>query len=179
MVILNISFPDIDGMTTLQAARRLQPVPIMALSDSADMAGKVRALHMGADDYLTKPFDMEELSARVHARLRRCYELTPQAPRPYAISENNVLLIKPETRQALLNGRPLNLTYREYELLSLLVQHPERIFTFEQLYEQVWNGLYMGSKNSVVCEVKRLRKKLGDADLIESVREVGYRFKKT
>lgn len=75
-------------------------------------------------------------------------------------------------------GRPLRLTYWEYELLSLLANHPERVFTFEQLYEQVWDEPYMDSKNSVVCEVQRLSKKLGDTGLIENVREVGYRFKK-
>lgn len=88
------------------------------------------------------------------------------------------LMMKRDTRQALISGRPLELTYREYELLNLFMSHPERVFTFEQLYEQVWAEPYMGNKNSVVCEMKRLRKKLGDTDPIEAVREVGYRFKK-
>lgn len=87
-------------------------------------------------------------------------------------------MMKRDTRQALISGRPLELTYREYELLNLFMSHPERVFTFEQLYEQVWAEPYMGNKNSVVCEMKRLRKKLGDTDPIEAVREVGYRFKK-
>lgn len=87
-------------------------------------------------------------------------------------------MIQRENRQALLSGRSLPLTYREFELISLLVFNPERVFTYGQLYEQVWAEEYLGNKDSVICEVKRLRKKLGDTDLIESIREVGYRFKK-
>lgn len=177
LVILNICFPETDGMELLKTMRKLKPMPILLLSTSAALDDKVRAFQIGADDYLTKPFATEECLARAYALLRRFTELNPLHSRAYSIAAQGDLVIKPGKRQALLNGRPLRLTYREYELLSLFASHPERVFTFEQLYEQVWAEPYIGSKNSVVCEVQRLRKKLGGTGLIENVREVGYRFK--
>lgn len=178
IVICNVCFSETDGMEVLKTLRRMKPMPILLLSTSAALADKVQALETGADDYLAKPFETEECLARVYALLRRFTELNPLQSRAYSIAAQDGLVIKPESRQALLNGRLLRLTYREYELLSLLAGHPERVFTFEQLYEQVWAEPYMDSKNSVVCEVQRLRKKLGDTGLIQNVREVGYRFKK-
>ena len=151
---------------------------ILILSTSSALADKLQAFKTGADDYLTKPFETEECLARVYALLRRFHELNPLKTRAYSIVAHGDLMMKRDTRQALISGRPLELTYREYELLNLFMSHPERVFTFEQLYEQVWAEPYMGNKNSVVCEMKRLRKKLGDTDPIEAVREVGYRFKK-
>lgn len=178
LVILNVCFPEMDGMELLKALRELRPMPILILSTSAALADKLQAFQTGADDYLTKPFETEECLARVYALLRRFHELNSLKTRAYSVVAHGGLVIKRDTRQALLSGRPLELTYREYELLNLFISHTERVFTFEQLYEQVWAEPYMGNKNSVVCEMKRLRKKLGDTDPIEAVREVGYRFKK-
>lgn len=178
VVILNICFPEIDGMELLRTLRCMKPMPILLLSTSSVLADKIQALETGADDFLTKPFETEECLARIYALLRRFTELNPLKSRAYTIAAQGDLVIQRENRQALLNGRPLRLTYREYELLSLLVFNPNQVFTYEQLYEQVWAEEYFCNKNSVICEVKRLRKKLGDTILIESVREVGYRFKK-
>lgn len=178
LVVLNASFPEMDGMELLKTLRGLKPMPILILSTSAALADKLEAFKIGADDYLTKPFETEECLARVYALLRRFHELNPLKTRVYSVVVHGGLVIKRNTRQALINGLPLELTYREYELLTLFLSHKEQVFTFEQLYEMVWAEPYMGNKNSVVCEMKRLRKKLGDADPIEAVREVGYRFKK-
>lgn len=178
LVILNICFPETDGMELLKTMRKLKPMPILLLSTSAALDDKVQAFQIGADDYLIKPFQTEECLARAYALLRRFCELNPLKTRAYSIVARGDLVLHRETRQALVNGRSLHLSYREFELLSLLIFHPEQVFTFEQIYEQVWAEPYIGSKNSVVCEVKRLRKKLGRADLIENVREVGYRIKK-
>ena len=178
LVILNVCFPEMDDMEVLKTLRGLKPMPILILSTSSALAEQLQAFKTGADDYLTKPFETEECLARVYALLRRFHELNPLKTRAYSIVAHGDLMMKRDTRQALISGRPLELTYREYELLNLFMSHPERVFTFEQLYEQVWAEPYMGNKNSVVCEMKRLRKKLGDTDPIEAVREVGYRFKK-
>ena len=177
LVILNICFPETDGMELLKTLRGLKPMPILLLSTSAALADKVLAYQTGADDYMTKPFVTEECLAHVYALLRRFCELNPLKSRAYSIVAHGDLVIRQDTRQALISGRPLELTYREYELLNLFLGHKEQVFTFEQLYEMVWAEPYMGNKNSVVCEVKRLRKKLGDTDPIEAVREVGYRMK--
>lgn len=178
LVVLNASFPETDGMQLLKTLRGLKPMPILILSTSAALTDKLEAFKTGADDYLTKPFETEECLARVYAHLRRFHDLNPLKTRAYSIVSHGDLVIKRDTRQALISGRPLELTYREYELLNLFLSHKEQVFTFEQLYEMVWAEPYMGNKNSVVCEMKRLRKKLGETAPIEAVREVGYRFKK-
>lgn len=177
LVILNACFPETDGMTLLKTLRRLKPMPILILSTSAALADKLEAFKTGADDYLIKPFETEECLARVYALLRRFCELNPLKTRAYSIVAYGDLVIKRDTRQVLISGWPLKLTYREYELLNLLLSHKDQVFTFEQLYEMVWAEPYIDNKNSVVCEVKRLRKKLGGTDPIEAVREVGYRVK--
>lgn len=178
LVILNVCFPEMDGMELLKALRELKPMPILILSTSSALADKLEAFKTGADDYLTKPFENEECLARIYALLRRFHELNPLKTRAYSIVAHGDLVMKRDTRQALISGRPLELTYREYELLGLFLDHKQQVFTFEQFYEMVWAEPYMGNKNSVVCEMKRLRKKLGDTDPIEAVQEVGYRFKK-
>lgn len=176
-VILNISFPESDGMELLRTLRQLTPMPIMLLSTSADLADKVQAFQLGADDYLTKPFETEECLARVYAMLRRITVLNHVKTRAYAIVSYNDLVIKQENRQVFLCGKPLDLTRREYDLLCLFATHPGRVYTFEQIYEQLWPDEYLDGKNSVVCQVRRLRKKLTGTDFIENVRDVGFRFK--
>ena len=136
----------------LKTLRGLRPMPIPTLSTSA-LADKLQTVQIMADDFPTKPFETEECLARVYALLRRFHELNPLKTRAYSIVAHGDLMMKRDTRQALISGRPLELTYREYELLNLFMSHPERVFTFEQLYEQVWDEPYMDSKNSVVCEV--------------------------
>lgn len=177
LVILSISFPETDGMELLQTMRRLKAMPILLLSTSAALDDKVRAFQLGADDYLTKPFQIEECLARAYAMLRRFTDLNILKTRAYSIVAYNDLIIHQEGRQVLLCGKSLDLTRREYDLLYLFASHPGRVYTFEQLYEQLWPDEYLNSKNTVVCQVQRLRKKLTGTDFIEAVREVGFRFK--
>lgn len=177
LVILSISFPETDGMELLHTMRQLKAMPILLLSTSAALDDKVRAFKLGADDYLTKPFEIEECLARAYAMLRRFTEPNSLKTRAYSFVAYNNLLIRQEGRQVLLCGTPLDLTRREYDLLCLFATHPGRVYTFEQLYEQLWPDEYLDGKNSVVCQVRRLRKKLTGTDFIENVRDVGFRFK--
>lgn len=177
LVILSISFPETDGMELLRTMRQLKSMPILLLSTSTELNDKVRAFRLGADDYLTKPFETEECLARAYAMLRRFTELNHTQTRAYSIVVYNDLVINQEGRQVLLSGNPLHLTRREYDILCLLAAHPGRVYTFEQLYELAWPDEYLNAKNTVVCQVQRLRKKLTGTNFIEAVREVGYRFK--
>lgn len=177
LVILNVSFPETDGMRVLQTLRDMKPMPILLLSASASLDDKVMALRAGADDYLVKPFVLEEFLARCEAMMRRFTLLNVHKTQAITVVECGDLMIEVETRQVFLNGRPLNLTRREFDLLSLLAFHPGRIFTFEQLYEQCWQQDYIGGQNSVMCQVKRLRQKLGGQGCIETIRGIGYRFR--
>lgn len=109
--------------------------------------------------------------------LRRITVLNHVKTRAYAIVPYKDLVIKQENCQVFLCGKPLDLMRREYDLLCLLATHPGRVYTFEQIYEQLWPDEYLDGKNSVVCQVRRLRKKLTGTDFIENVHDVGFRIK--
>lgn len=178
LVILNTSIPEIDGLELLKAIRQFQNMPILLLSASGDLSEKIEALHSGADAYLAKPLEPEELFAHIHALVRRYTDdLKHKNTRSYILMPFHNLTIHTDKRQAFLEGRRLDLTRREFDTLVLFAKHPEQVFTFEQLYEALWADEYINDKNSVKCHVKRLRKKLGGTDFIESVRDIGYRLK--
>lgn len=178
LVILNTSIPEIDGLELLKAIRQFQSMPILLLSTSGDLNEKIQALYSGADAYLTKPLEPEELFAHIHALVRRYTgDLQHQNTRSYVLMPFHNLVIHMDKRQAFLEGQPLNLTRREFDTLALFAKHPEQVFTFEQLYEYLWADEYFNDKNSVKCHFKRLRKKLNGMDFIESVRDIGYRMK--
>lgn len=177
-VILNISFPQEDGLMILRTMRTMDTVPILVLSATPDTENKIKALRHGADDYMVKPFDTEECLARVEAMLRRYTVLAPKGKRYFALAAHDDLVVDKEHRLALLNGKHLQLSKKEFDLLSLFVFNQNKVYTFEQLYEMFWSDIwYPDSKNSVICQIKRLRRKLGGADYIETIRQVGYRFK--
>lgn len=177
-VVLDVSFSQTDGLEILRTMRKMDTVPILVLSSTRDVTHKVTALRHGADDFLVKPFHTEECLARVDAMLRRYTLLNHKSRHLFALASYDDLVVDKEHRMAVLNGNVLRLLRREFDLLSLLAFNPGKVFTFEQLYEILWHDpCFADSKNSVVCEIKRLRRKLGGADHIETVRQVGYRFK--
>lgn len=177
LVILNLAFPETDGMRVLQTIRDMKPMPILLLSTSAALDDKVTALRAGADDYVVKPFVLEEFLARCEAMMRRYTMFSVHKTQSFTVVECGDLVIGLETRQVFLNGRPVNLTRREFDILRLLALSPGQIFTFEQLYEQCWQQDYIGGQNSVMCQMKRLRQKLNGQDCIETIRGIGYRFR--
>lgn len=178
LVILSVSIPEADGFELLRAIRQLQNVPILLLSTTGDLNEKIEALHSGADAYLTKPLEPEEVFAYIHALVRRyTSDLKHRNTRSYLLMPFDNLVIHMDKRQVLLDGQLLDLTRREFDTLALFARHPEQVFTFEQLYEYLWADAYEGDKNGVKYQIKRLRKKLGGADYIESVHGVGYRLK--
>lgn len=178
LVILNASIPETDGFKLLQTIRQLQNMPILLLSASGDLNEKIEALYSGADAYLAKPLEPEELFAHIHALVRRyTADLKNQNTRSYLFMPYHNLAIFVDKRQVLLDGKALDLTRREFDTLVLFAKHPEQVFTFEQIYEYLWADIYEGDKNGVKYQIKRLRKKLAGTDYIESVHGVGYRLK--
>lgn len=178
LVILNTSIPEADGLELLKTIRQLHNVPILLLSTAGNLNEKIEALYSGADAYLAKPLEPEELFAHIHALIRRyTRDLQHKNTRSYILVPYHNLTIHMDKRQVFLAGRPLELTRREFDTLTLFAKHPEQVFTFEQIYEHLWSDSYEGDKNSVKYQIKRLRKKLAGADYIESVHGVGYRFR--
>lgn len=186
LIILDVMLP---GMNGLEVCRELQQdpatrfIPVIILSARAEELDRVLGLEMGADDYIVKPFSPRELVARVKARLRRFSQGEKREER--ALTEKNLefgtLLIDEEKYAVYLSGVKQDLTPKEFELLRFLARHRGKVFTREQLLEQVWGYDYPGDSRTVDVHIRHIRQKLesekGVPQLIETVRGVGYRFK--
>lgn len=174
VIILDIMLPGMDGLEVLSQVRRDSAVYVIMLTAKTEETDKIVGLSMGADDYLTKPFSPRELSARVKAALRRL-NLTDQQSSRNVLSFQG-LEIDFGSRKVLVNGREIDLTAMEFDLLAALAQYPGLVLTREQLLEKVWGHDYFGELRVVDVHIGHIRQKLGDDQFISTVRGVGYRF---
>ncbi len=175
VVVLDIMLPGRDGLSVLRQLReKKNAVPVLLLTARTAMDERVEGLNLGADDYLTKPFYVEELIARLHALGRRSTGQT------LTVLQTGELVVNLVTREVTHAGKDIRLTSREFELLEYLMRSPGRVFTRTQILEHVWSYDFDPNTNLVDVHIQRLRKKLGAAgdSLIETIRGVGYRFKK-
>lgn len=168
LCLLDIMLPKVDGYELLDYAKSMD-LPVIFLTAKGRTQDKVKGLRAGADDYITKPFDVLELLARVESVLRR-YEKTETS------MDVMDLHIDIASRTVTKNGVPLRLTYKEFDLLLLFVRNPGVALYREVIYEHVWESSYMGDSRTVDLHVQRLRKKAGLDRQIEAVYKVGYRF---
>ncbi len=179
LVILDIMLPYVDGLEVCRQIRRESSVPIIMLTAKGGELERVVGLEIGADDYVTKPFSPRELVARVRAILRRT--ASEAAPAQQGPLRGGALALDPATHEVSLNGRPVDLTAKEFELLRLLLSHPNRVFTRDFLLEHIWGYDYYGSTRTVDMHISRLREKIEDdpasPTYIVTVRGVGYKFK--
>ena len=182
LVILDWGLPGLSGLEVLRRMRQTASTPVLMLTARDEEADRVLGLEVGADDYLTKPFSMRELLARVRALLRRT-ELDRQAassagpPAGEKPLVSGALRLDPQAHQASLAGQPLRLTRTEFLLLQLLLQYAGRTFTRNDLLDAVWGQDYVEGDRAVDSAVLRLRKKLGPAgNSLETVWGVGYRW---
>jgi DNA-binding response OmpR family regulator len=181
VVILDWGLPGLSGLEVLRRLRQMAPTPVLMLTARDEEADRVLGLEVGADDYLTKPFSMRELLARVRALLRRTeldrQALSPDSPAATAPLRSGHLQLDPQAHQATLADRPLHLTRTEFLLLQLLLQHAGRAFSRNDLLDAVWGQDYVEGDRAVDSAVLRLRKKLGAAgEALETVWGVGYRW---
>lgn len=177
LIILEISLSEMDGAELIQSIRKRSTMPVLVLSYDGSICHMKKAFDSGADDFLVKPFITEECLLRAHALIRRYLEINPNATRSYTIVEFDDLTINPEYRKVFLGGQEVSLTSKEFSILTLLVSNPDRVYTYEQIFEIVWKDVYIGDKRRVIGHVHELRKKLDGADSIKSIRDVGYQFK--
>lgn len=173
VVVLDIGMPGLDGFDVLRRLRGDSDVPIIMLTARDEVADKVAALGLGADDYVAKPFAFDELVARVWAVLRR-RGATP--PGPVTFSD---LVCDPATREVVRGGKPIELTTMEFDLLHHFLRHPRLVQTREVLLENVWGFEREVDTNVVDVHVGRVRRKLGDPRLIHTVWGVGYVLKES
>ncbi|RME07877.1 MAG: DNA-binding response regulator [Anaerolineae bacterium] len=172
MVILDLMLPGLDGLEVCRRLRATSDVPIIILTAKDGVTDRVIGLDMGADDYLVKPFDLDELLARMRALMRRT---RPDGqPKVYQFAD---LILDSGTRQARRGERVISLTAKEYELLELFMRHPRQVLTREVIYDSVWGYDFGGESNIIEVYVRYLRQKLeegGEERLIHTVRGVGY-----
>jgi DNA-binding response OmpR family regulator len=177
LIILDLMLPVIDGFEVCRLLRREMTVPILMLTAKADEVDKVVGLELGADDYVTKPFSMRELLARVRALLRRA-EATPAAEAEVVTAAD--LQVDLRRREASRQGRALTLKPKEYELLLFLLRNRGRAFTREQILNQIWGYDFVGDTRTVDVHVRWLRQKIEDEPAkptrLITVRGTGYRF---
>jgi two-component system response regulator MprA len=171
LVVLDVMMPGVDGFEVCRTVRRESAVPILMLTARDESIDKVNGLDCGADDYVVKPFDAEELLARVRALLRRLQ------PRQIEVLRFADVELVPGEREARRDGELLDLTAREYDLLELFLRHPRQVLSREQILQDVWGFDYLGDSNLVDVRIKYLRDKLeasGRPRLIQTVRGAGY-----
>lgn len=180
LVILDVMMPGFDGFDTLEKIRARSCVPVLMLTAKGDGASKVRGLRAGADDYLPKPFDLEELSARVLALIRRYTRLNRGLGGGESPIRFSGLSIDPGARVVQTAGGPIELPPKEFDLLLLLARNQGRVLTKQRIYEEVWGEPYAYDDSTIMAIVSRLRKKIepdqSHPSYIQTVRGVGYRF---
>jgi two-component system, OmpR family, response regulator MprA len=171
LVILDLMLPGMDGLEVTQRLRTEGNIPILMLTAKDTITDRVQGLDAGADDYMSKPFDLDELLARVRALLRRT-----QLERAPVLTFND-LTLDTSTRLATRHGRPIALTAKEYDLLELFMRHPRQVMTREMIFDRVWGYDFGGESNVLDVYIRYLRQKLEieeETRLIHTVRGVGY-----
>lgn len=170
LVVLDLMLPGMDGFTVCRSLREHSDVPVIMLTARDQVGDRVRGLEIGADDYVTKPFHFRELTARIRAVLRR-------RGHDRAGTGNlriGDITLEPDLRLARRDGRDIELTRREFELLDLLMRNPDRVLARGTILDRVWGADFMGDDNIIEVYVRYLRQKLGEPNPITTVRGAGY-----
>ena len=181
LVLLDLMLPGLSGEELLTEIRKTLRMPVIALTAKAGLSDKVNVLGLGADDYITKPFEKQELLARIQAQLRRAGDYSAvqtDASSPQKLTCRELELY-PENHRVLLRGEEIPLTTHEFLLLQLLMANPQKVFSRENLYQSVWNSDFYGEDNAVSVHISNIRKKLTaltDEEYIQTVWGIGYKI---
>ena len=177
LVLLDLMLPGLTGEEFIAQMRRRKTMPIIVLSAKAGLEDRVNVLRLGADDFIPKPFDNVEVLARVEAQLRRYKQFDREGGG--AVLVHGDLTLDKEGVHVTAAGQTVALTAREFHILTLLMEHPKKVFTREQIYQRVWGEEYMGDDNTVNVHVSNLRSKLGKAgegEYIKTVWGIGFKM---
>lgn len=179
MVLIDLMIPGITGEEVLSKIRKDSLVPVIIVSAKGEAQTKVNTLRTGADDYITKPFDVEEVSARIDSLLRR-YKQSINNEETVFLKHKDICLDL-ESKIVTVNGAEVTLTAREYEILSLFLESPKKIFTKANIFESIWGDDFLGDDNTVNVHMSHLRNKLArvnpNEEYIETIWGMGYRLK--
>ena len=182
LVILDVMMPGFDGFETLEQIRKESGVPVLMFTAKNDSSSKVRGLRSGADDYLTKPFVMEELLARIISLIRRYTRFNQAGNGDGKVLNYDGLMIDIDARSVATESGTFELPPKEFDLLLYCAKNQGRILTKQQIYEEVWGEAYVYDDSNIMAVISRLRKKLetdpGNPKYIQTVKGIGYRFNK-
>lgn len=181
LILMDIMMPGLDGIQATAKLREEYNVPIILLTAKSEDTDKILGLNIGADDYITKPFNPVEVIARVKSQLRRYITLGGQEKKESCL-QNGGIILDDATKEVTADGEPVNLTPIEYNILKLLLEHPGRVYSTAQIYEQVWNDPAVGSENTVAVHIRHLREKLeidpANPRYIKVVWGLGYKMER-
>ncbi len=180
LILLDLMIPKLSGMEVLKTIRSRSTVPVIILSAKDTDSDKTLGLGLGADDYVTKPFSVTEVLARIKANIRRSTQYTALTPHKDSLISKGNLVMNIDDYTVTKNGSSIELTAKEFEILKLLLQNPKKVYTKEQLYSLVWNDSYCGDENAVNVHISRLRSKIEDdprnPEYILTVWGIGYKL---
>lgn len=179
LVLMDLMLPGLSGEELLEELRRTKKMPVIVLSAKAGLEDKVHVLGIGADDYMVKPFEKQELLARVEAQLRRAGSYSGQESQQKECLVCGDLRLYPQACAAELKGQEIVLTTHEFKILEVMMAHPSKVFSKEGLYQSVWNNGYYGEDNAVSVHVSNIRKKLAavsEEEYIKTVWGIGYKM---
>ena len=181
LIILDLMLPGMDGFEVCKKIREEKNIPILMVSAKKDDIDKIRGLGLGADDYMTKPFSPSELVARVKAHLARYERLVNSNVQENDIIEVRGIKIDKTARRVWVDGEERAFTTKEFDLLTFLAQHPNHVFTKEELFREIWDMESVGDIATVTVHIKKIREKIekqsSKPQYIETIWGVGYRFK--
>lgn len=179
LALLDIMMPNIDGITVMEEIRKSSIIPIIFITAMSTDSDKVLALGLGADDYIVKPVNAIELTARVAAQLRRCYKYINKKEESINITLGELRLNK-ENFEVYKNKTKIDLNPKEFKILDLLMSNPGRVYTKKQIYENVWDEQYFGDDNTLLVHLSHLREKIEDnpktPKYLKTIRGIGYKI---
>ena len=182
LLIIDIMMPRLDGIHATLKIREFSSVPIIFLSAKSEDTDKILGLNMGADDYITKPFNPLELVARVKSNLRRYTQLGSLNVENNALYQGGGLCMNDDTKEVTVDGEPVKLTPIEYNILFLLVKNQGKVFSIDQIYENIWNEEAIGADNTVAVHIRHIREKIEinpkEPRYLKVVWGVGYKVEK-
>jgi DNA-binding response OmpR family regulator len=179
LILLDLMLPGVTGEELISEIRGQSPLPIIVISAKTSLEDKVNALRIGADDYIVKPFEREEVLARVAALLRRSILHSPMESSKIENNNFKDLTLNPNSREVTVKGNTISLTAYEFDILQLLLQYPDKVFTKEQLYQDIWKTGYYGEDNTINVHMSNIRKKIkefDDASYIKTIWGIGFKM---
>lgn len=181
LIIMDVMMPQMDGLKATIKIREAKNIPVIMLSAKSEDTDKIMGLNMGADDYITKPFNPLELIARVKSQLRRYTSLGSQEIKSY-VYKSGGLVIDDESKQVIVDGGEVKLTPVQYKILKLLTANAGRVFSIDEIYERVWKETAFSAENAVAVHIRRIREKIEinpkDPKYLKVVWGIGYKVEK-